>query len=73
MTILLQIDESKSPGPTIVPINPLRIAAPIIAPHLVNVFNLSYKTGIFPDYMKKTGTLWGERKKPGVVCFISKR
>jgi len=52
MTILLQIDESKSPGPTIVPIKHLRIAAPIIVPHLVNVFNLSFKTGIFPDFMK---------------------
>ena len=52
MTIVLQLDETKSAGPSDVPINVLRVAAPIIVPHLVHIFNLSFATGIFPDLMK---------------------
>ena len=52
MTIVLQLDENKSPGPSDVPLNVLRIAAPIIVPHLVSIFNQSFRTGIFPDLMK---------------------
>ena len=52
MTIVLQLDEKKSSGPSDVPLNVLRIAREIIVPHLVSIFNLSFKTGIFPDLMK---------------------
>ena len=52
MTIVLQLDVNKSSGPSDVPINVLRISAPIIVPHLVKIFNLSFLTGIFPDFMK---------------------
>ena len=52
MMLILQLDDKKSTGPTDIPINLLKIAAPIIVPHLVALFNLSFKTGIFPDLMK---------------------
>ena len=52
MIILLQLDDNKSPGPSNIPIKLLKISAPIIVPHLVSIFNLSFKTGIFPDLMK---------------------
>ena len=52
MTIVLSLDERKSPGPSDIPIKFLRISAPIIVPHLVNIYNLSFEKGIFPDAMK---------------------
>ena len=52
MIILLQLDDNKSSGPTDLPIKILKIAAPLIVPHLVSIFNLSFKTGKFPNLMK---------------------
>ena len=52
MTILLSLDDNKSPGPSDVPIKVLKIAAPIIVPHLSRIYNLSLAKGIFPDLMK---------------------
>ena len=52
MTIVLKLDVTKSSGPSMVPINILRISAPILVPHLVKIFNLSFSTGIFPNLMK---------------------
>ena len=52
MTILLLLDDTKSSGPSDIPINILKIAAPIIIPQLVKIFNLSFKHGVFPDLMK---------------------
>jgi len=49
MTIVLKLDESKSAGPSDIPIYVLRIAAALIVPHLVSIFNSSFETGIFPD------------------------
>ena len=50
MILILQLDDTKSsPG---IPVNILKIAAPIIVPHIVSIFNLSFETGIFPDLMK---------------------
>ena len=52
MTILLLLDDNKSSGPSDIPIKILKIAAPIIIPQLVSIFNLSFKNGVFPDLMK---------------------
>ena len=53
MTIILLLDMNKSSGPSDVPINVLKKAAPTIVPYLVNhIFNLSFDQGIFPDLMK---------------------
>ena len=52
MTIILQLDEKKSSGPSDVPLNVLRIAREIMVPQLVSIYNLSFTTGIFPDLMK---------------------
>ena len=52
MSVILQLDEKKSSGPSDVLLNVLRISAPILVPHLVSIFNLSFKSGIFPDLMK---------------------
>ena len=52
MTTLLQLDDKKSPGPSEIPINLLKLSAPIIVPHLVTILNLSLQTGIFPNLMK---------------------
>ena len=52
MIILLQLDDNKSAGPNDIPIKLLKIAAPIIVPLLVSIFNLSFKSGIFPNLMK---------------------
>ena len=41
MTILLQLDDRKSSG-----------TSDIIVPPLVSIFNLSFKTGVFPNLMK---------------------
>ena len=50
--MILQLDDNKSSGPTDIPIKILKISAPMIVPHLVSIFNSSFKTGIFPDLMK---------------------
>ena len=52
MIILLQLDDKKSAGPSDLPINILNIAAPIIVPLLVRIFNTSLATGTFPKLMK---------------------
>ena len=52
MTIILQLNVSKSAGPSDIPISVLRISAPIMVPHLVSIFNQSFASGIFPDLMK---------------------
>ena len=52
MTILLLLDDTKSSGPSDIPIKILKIAAPIIVPQLVSIFNLSFKHRVFPDMMK---------------------
>ena len=52
MTIVLQLDVTKSSGPSDIPLNILRLAAHIIVPQLVKVFNCSFEKGIFPDLMK---------------------
>ena len=39
-------------GSNDIPIKLLKIAAPVIVPLLVSIFNLSFKTGIFPNLMK---------------------
>ena len=46
--LLLQLDDSKSSD---IPIKFIKTAAPIIAPLLVNIFNLSFSKGQFPDIM----------------------
>ena len=52
MIILLQLDDSKSTGHLNLPIKLLKIAAPIIVPELVTIFNKSFATGQFPNLMK---------------------
>ena len=52
MILLLQLDDTKSSGPSNISIKILKIAAPIIVPQLVSIFNLSFSTGQFPDLMK---------------------
>ena len=52
MMIVLSLDERKSSGPSDIPIKFLRIAASIIVPHLVKIYNISLENGIFPDPMK---------------------
>ena len=52
MILMLQLDDKKSPGPHDIPINILKMAAPIIVPLPVNEYNLSFKSGVFPDQMK---------------------
>ena len=39
MTLILQLDDIKAPGPT--PIKILKIAAPVIVPHVVKIINKS--------------------------------
>ena len=52
MTLILQLDDSKAPGPTDIPIKILKIAAPIIVTHLVNIINKSFELGIYPNSLK---------------------
>ena len=52
MTIILKLDDTKSPGPDDIPIKLLKIAAHIIVPHLVSIINTSFLTGTFPDRLK---------------------
>ena len=52
LTIIMHLDEYKSSGPSSIPVKLLKIASPIIVPHLVNIINISFKTGCFPDAVK---------------------
>ena len=52
MTLILQLDDSKAPGPTDIPINILKIAAPVIVPHVVKIINKSFEQGIYPNSLK---------------------
>ena len=52
MTTVLLLDDTKSSGPSDIPIYILKLAAPIIIPELVKILNLSFNEGIFPDLMK---------------------
>ena len=51
MLLLLKLDDSKS-RPEDIPSSVLKIAAPIIVPHLVSIFNVSLQKGIFPSQLK---------------------
>ena len=44
-TIILQLDNSKVPGPTDIPIKILKIAAPVIVPHAVKLINKYFELG----------------------------
>ena len=48
LKIILSLDESKSPGPSNIPIKLLKIAAPYTTLPLCKIINLSFITGIFP-------------------------
>ena len=52
MILLMQLNESKSTGHVSLPIGALKIAANIIVPQLVSIFNLCLRTGTFPKAMK---------------------
>ena len=52
LTIIMHLDEFKSSGPSSIPVKLLKIASPIIVPHLVNIINISFKTRCFPDAVK---------------------
>jgi len=52
MMLLLQLDDSKALGTKDIPIPTLKIAAPVIVPYIVNIFNLSLQTGNFPNALK---------------------
>ena len=52
MTLILQLDDSKAPGPTDIPIKILKIAAPIMVPHVVKIINKSFEQGIYPNSLK---------------------
>ena len=45
MTLILQLDNRKAPGPTDIPIKILKIAAPVIVPHVVKLINKSFGLG----------------------------
>ena len=45
MTLILQLDDSKASGPTDIPIKILKVAAPIIVPHVVKIINKSFELG----------------------------
>jgi len=52
MMLLLQLDDSKAVGSKDIPIPTLKIAAPVIVPYIVSIFNLSLQTGNFPNALK---------------------
>ena len=52
MTLILQLDDSKPSGPTDIPIKILKVAAPIIVPHVVKIINKSFELGICPNFLK---------------------
>ena len=52
MKIILSIDESKSTGPSSIPVRLLKTAAPDIILPLCKLINISFHTGVFPDSIK---------------------
>ena len=52
MKIILSLDESKSTGPSSIPVRILKIAAPYIILPLCKLINLSFHTGVFPESIK---------------------
>ena len=52
MTVILQLDDSKAPGPTDIPIKILKIAAPVIVPHVVKLINKYFELGVYPNLLK---------------------
>ena len=50
--VILQLDDSKASGPTDIPIKILKVAAPIILPHVVKIINKSFELGIYPNSLK---------------------
>ena len=52
MPLILQLDDSKAPGLADVPIKILKIAAPVIVPHVVKIINKSFELGVYPNSLK---------------------
>ena len=52
MLLILQLDDTKSSGPSSIPTKILKIAAPKIVPIFVQIANSSFLSGIFPRGMK---------------------
>ena len=52
MMLLLKLDDTKSPGPEDIPTSVLKIAAAILVPHLVSIYNLSLLKGILSKSTK---------------------
>ena len=51
MTLILQLDDSKAPGPTDIPTKILKIAAPVIVPQF-KLINKSFELGVYPNSLK---------------------
>ena len=52
LKIILSLDESKSTGPSSIPVRLLKTAAPYIILPLCKLINISFHTGVFPDSIK---------------------
>ena len=52
LKIILFLDESKSTGPSSIPVRLLKTAAPYIILPLCKLINISFHTGVFPDSIK---------------------
>ena len=52
LKIILSLDESKSTGPSSIPVRLLKIAASYIILPLCKLINLSFHTGVFPESIK---------------------
>ena len=52
MILILQLDDTKSSGPSSIPTKMLKIGAPKIVPIFVKILNSSFLSGIFPRGMK---------------------
>ena len=52
MMLLMQLDDRKSTGHVNLPVRLLKIAAEIIVPRLVSIYNLCLRSGVFPKAMK---------------------
>ena len=50
MTLILQLDDSKTPSPMDIPIKILKIADPTIVSHIVKIVNKSFELGIIPIF-----------------------
>ena len=51
-TIISSLSNNKSTGSNSIPLKILRLTQNEKSQHLVDIFNLSFKTGFFPDYLK---------------------